>query len=285
MGTAVGLLILSLLLSAHAAEQWILPPKIRSAVMSSRNMDIGRRMEVVSRPFIGLPYVLDPMGESFGVDPDPLIRYDAFDCLTYVEEVLALSLSFSPDSADINREQLRYFGGVIHYRTRKHFMLSQWIPDNLEKGFLRDITPELGEVEVVEKSLLPELWKKWKLRDKYKLADTDLPQGDFHLNVLPLNQSSVLLEKIPNGALLIVVRRDDRNNPLLVSHIGIVVEKGGRKWIRHATTLGKRIRQDRLDKYIAVMRRTRYKWPVVGFSVLFPLEQGPRHLHADEITE
>ena len=278
----MALLISAFLSLAVAAEDWVMPDSIREAAISSQNLEIGPRMEEVSRPFIGLPYVLDPMGESVGVDPDPLIRYDAFDCLTFVEEVLALSLSFSPESADINRLHLRYFDGVVHYRTRKHFMLSQWIPDNIKKGFLKDITPEMGESESIEKHLGPELWEKWKLRRKYRLADSDLPQGDFHLNVLPLQQTTGLPEKLPNGSLLIIVRRDQPKNPLLVSHIGIVVEQNDQKWIRHATTLGKRIRQDRLDKYLKTLRKTRYKWPIVGLSVLYPLEQGPRRFHSIE---
>ena len=74
-------------LSALGAEDWVLPDSIRKATIESQNMAVGERMQAVSQPFLGLPYVLDPMGESVGVDPDPLIRYDAFDCLTFVEEV------------------------------------------------------------------------------------------------------------------------------------------------------------------------------------------------------
>ena len=164
-------------------------------------------------------------------------------------------------------------------------MLSQWIPDNLRKGFLKDITPELGEVDVVEKSLAPELWKKWKLRKKYKLADADLPIGDFQLNVISLNNTPELVKKMPIGSLLVVVRKEQRNNPLLISHIGIIVEQKGKKLIRHATTLGKRVRQDRLDQYLNTLRTTRYKWPIAGLSILYPIEQGPRRLLKTELKE
>ena len=104
----MAILITVLLYASLAAESWVIPSDIRQAVVSSKNDQIGQRMSEISEAFIGIPYVLDPMGESVGIDVDPIIRYDAFDCLTYVEEVLALSLSFSPESASMLRQQLRY---------------------------------------------------------------------------------------------------------------------------------------------------------------------------------
>ena len=50
-------------------------------------------MERASRAFLGLPYLNDAAGEGQGIDTDPPSRYDAFDCLTFVEEVLALTLA------------------------------------------------------------------------------------------------------------------------------------------------------------------------------------------------
>ena len=93
------------------------------------------------------------------------------------------------------RQQLRYLDGVIYYRTRAFHDVTM-DPDNV-KSFLIDITPEMGEVDVLDKRPEPELWQKWKLRHKYKLEDSDLPQGDFQLNVLPLNQGKDLIKPFP----------------------------------------------------------------------------------------
>ncbi|MCB9741246.1 MAG: DUF1460 domain-containing protein [Alphaproteobacteria bacterium] len=46
-------------------------------------------MKAISEPWLGLPYQLGPLGEAGGVDPDPVMRFDVFDCLTFIEEVLA----------------------------------------------------------------------------------------------------------------------------------------------------------------------------------------------------
>ena len=42
------------------------------------NHDIGHE-------YLGAKYVADPLGEGRGYDADPLIRKDAFDCVTFVE--------------------------------------------------------------------------------------------------------------------------------------------------------------------------------------------------------
>src|SRR5690349_3041900 len=53
---------------------------------------LPERLLSTSEKFLNTPYVLSPLGEGGGVDPDPTFRLDAVDCLTFVEETLALSL-------------------------------------------------------------------------------------------------------------------------------------------------------------------------------------------------
>ena len=69
-----------------------LPEAVREAAVDSRNLPLAERIDRVSESMLGHPYVNDPLGEGRGVDRDPPVRYDAYDCLTFVEEVLALSL-------------------------------------------------------------------------------------------------------------------------------------------------------------------------------------------------
>jgi len=78
------------------------------------------------------------------------------------------------------------------------------------------------------------------------------------------------MDKIPSGALLIVVRDSARGNPIMVSHVGFVIQKGSRKKIRHATILGrpKGVREHNLKWYLNHIKR--YKWKVAGVSFLLP---------------
>ncbi len=61
---------------------------------------LPQRVEAISELFLGVPYKLGALGEGPGgeFDRDPLIRFDAFDCTTFVETVMALALNSDLDS-------------------------------------------------------------------------------------------------------------------------------------------------------------------------------------------
>ena len=117
---------------------------------------VWTRIERVSRLLLQRPYQVDAIGEGKAPDSDPLFRYDVFDCLTFVEEVLALSLPVDPFDAPQIRQRLRYgSAGGIDYHNRNHFMLQQWIPNSIESGLV-DITADLGASVLMEKNRFKE---------------------------------------------------------------------------------------------------------------------------------
>ncbi len=92
--------------------------------------------------FVGAPYVLSPLGEGSGHDPDPLIRFDAVDCVTMIEESIALSTA-EPATLVEALTALRYDGPPA-WENRLHIMEAQWIPVNEKRGLLRDVTALYG---------------------------------------------------------------------------------------------------------------------------------------------
>src|SRR5271169_5922701 len=76
---------------------------------------LAQRVEAVSELFLGVPYKLGSLGEGPDgeFDRDPLIRFDAFDCTTFVETVMALSLDSDLDSAMRTLQKIRYKDGQI----------------------------------------------------------------------------------------------------------------------------------------------------------------------------
>ena len=125
-----------------------------------RAVPLGARLVEVSAGFLGTPYQVSPLGEGGGRDPDPLIRYDAVVCLTFVEETLALSLATSTEAVVPVLSSLRYQKEVA-YEDRNHLMEAQWIPNNVAKGYLRDVTRIFGARAVVstQKILTPASWR------------------------------------------------------------------------------------------------------------------------------
>ena len=88
------------------------------------------------------PYVADPLGEGSNgeISKAPLYRFDGFDCTTFVETVLGLSFSNTPEEFEKRILQIRYKGAEVDYETRNHFTSIDWIPNNAAQGFVKDIT-------------------------------------------------------------------------------------------------------------------------------------------------
>jgi hypothetical protein len=254
-----------------------LPPvAVVEAVERTRDAPLPERIDAISAALIDADYINDPLGEGAGHDPDPIVRYDAFDCLTYVEEVLALAMGSDPRHAAEIRLALRYEGPVA-YANRKHFMELQWIPDAIADGWVRDTTSAYGRpVQQLSREVDDATWKAWRYRSRFALTDEQLPRGVMRLDVLSLDDAIAVAPDIRPGTILLTVRADRPWNPIWISHLGIVVP-GERPTVRHATRMGDgRVRDHGLVWYLEHLK-TYEKWPAVGVALLEPLPFGPRN--------
>jgi D-alanyl-D-alanine carboxypeptidase/D-alanyl-D-alanine-endopeptidase (penicillin-binding protein 4) len=232
----------------------------------------------ISQRFLGAPYAFDPLGEgpAGAHDTDPTFSLKRVDCLTLIEQVLAMA--HTPDLGRAKRllQHLRYDGGIIDFVRRHHFAMSQWIPANQRLGVLRDVTRELGGERVVEarkridESTWRGRWRRWR-----RLLGARAPQGEFRLPVLPIDAAIPLAEKLPAGALLSIIRVDRPHAPDPVSHQGIVVLKNRRRFLRHASSGPnfRRVIDYPLGGYLRFSRRYfQTRWPVLGVNVQMPVE-------------
>ncbi len=281
MRAAVALALLALPVAlaaqpAHPIDEGVIPAELVDVAREVSALPLGERMERVSRPMLGKPYLVDAVGEGVLPDVDPPARYDVYDCLTFVEEVLALAMPADPLAAPMIRNQLRYTDGQPAYENRRHFMLEQWIPENLASGWLKDITAEFGETHLLHKEVTAQTWSAWKHRRKFLLPDDALPTGGYTLPLLSLDAAIEAAERIPPGALILTVRRSKSYIPIVVTHIGFVVPSDSEARMRHATKMGKRVvRDERLAWYFDHVRWYDW-WQVEGISILMPQELGPR---------
>src|SRR5690606_4356239 len=112
-------------------------------------LPIGEIMVRLGRRFVGAPYrpgILEVPG------PERLVvDLREYDCVTYVETMLALARMIRAGEDDFDTFQrelarIRYRGGETDgYPSRLHYF-SEWISDNEAKGIVQDITRELGGV-------------------------------------------------------------------------------------------------------------------------------------------
>jgi PBP4 family serine-type D-alanyl-D-alanine carboxypeptidase len=100
----------------------------------------AERLSFFSAALEGRPYFLGPTGEGRFASPDNLPQFDMsrFDCVTYVESVLGMALSRTPNEVLPNIRRLRYRGDTLAYTTRNHYFVADWLTNNSQ--FVRMLT-------------------------------------------------------------------------------------------------------------------------------------------------
>ncbi|MDP2342574.1 MAG: DUF1460 domain-containing protein [Deltaproteobacteria bacterium] len=240
--------------------------QVGARVHTAGAVPLAARLVEVTQPFLDAPYVLSPLGEGAGVDPDPRLRFDAFDCTTFVETAMALALASDLDDARVVLDHIRYKSGVVDYAARRHFPEAEWIPQLVTTGLLVDVTRTIGGAAVTSetKKLDVTVWRKAKHEGLPKLDDARIPAGVFALDVWRLDDAALHADLIPAGTILHLVRVDFANVPVRVSHQGLVLEKDGKKFIRHAADrMHHRVVDEPLDRFFSRMKQYG-KWPVTG---------------------
>ncbi|MDQ3262667.1 MAG: DUF1460 domain-containing protein [Myxococcota bacterium] len=254
-----------------ARERWeALTPQAREETLASLgDQPLPQRLLEVSRRFLDTPYQVSPLGEGEGQlpDPDPLQRYDAVDCLTFVEETLALSLAGGAAEAASLLREIRYHQQAT-YEDRNHLMEVQWLPNNAAKRFVQDVTRTYGGPDVVtaQKVLTPGTWQSQSSRS-LALPAPRQAVGRFRFPLLPIDKVMKHARAIPSGTLLLVVREDLPQKATRITHLGFVVQKKKRTYLRHAARNGYgRVVDEDLETFL--IRNSKYaRWRVSGIRL------------------
>jgi hypothetical protein len=268
MSVAVVVVVAGVVAGAFSAPN---VEEIAHVVKTAPSSDVAARLEAVTRPFLDAPYVLSPLGEGKGAPPDedPRLRFDAFDCTTFVETALALALSSDLDEATRSLDIIRYREARPTFPDRRHFPEAEWIPQLTAAGLVEDITRSVGgdDVVVEEKRLSPQVWRKARHKGLPTLSDARIPDGTFALDVWPLDAAAQHPERIPSGTILHLVRADFGSVPVRVSHQALVLDVKGVKVVRHAADrLHHRVVDEPIDRFFARMKKYG-KWPVTGIHL------------------
>ncbi len=226
-------------------------------------------LELVTQGLVGAPYVLSPLGEGEGgqVDSDPRLRWDYFDCTTFVETAMALAATDDPAQVQSILDDIRYEDGQVGFQNRRHLVMSQWLPGLRADGWLEDVTEVVGGDETITSQVkLPEAWEKRRIARTLKL--TRLPEGQFSLQYLSLATLEKVQDKVPDGTLVNILRRPQARAPDYVTHQGLVLVVNGVKVVRHASPVSKRIIDEPLARMIQryLHPSVERKWPIVGMS-------------------
>jgi len=236
---------------------------------------LQQRVLEISAGFLGTPYAFSPLGEGEGVDADPLFRWDAVDCLTFVEETLALSLADTWEEMLPLLNDIRYEKGKPSYEARNHVMEAQWLPLNLKKGYIKSLAPSLPSrhIKQVQTQLTQETWKHAE-GQSLKLPVGARPLGRFTMEMIPVAQAMPLFSKLPEGSVVVFIRADSSKRITRVRHVGFLVHGPKAPMLRHASRTFKKVVDEPIERYIR-RNLAHASWTIEGVAI-YELQKPPK---------
>ena len=120
-------------------------PFFDSLVYKRAPLQPEERLIYFSQHFLGSPYKVFNLGEGHHdkLSPFPLYSFKSFDSLTFVEIVLALSISKNKDMFFKKLKKIRYGSKKISFQNRNHFPEVDWIPSILKNNILLETTSDV----------------------------------------------------------------------------------------------------------------------------------------------
>lgn len=225
------------------------------------------RFVLASAGFLGTPYVVSPLGEGEGIDPDPRLRWDGVDCLTLVETALALANAEDESELAVALDDIRYASGTApSFASRLHLMIAQWIPDQIRKGYLEDVTDRFGSTVPAEIRYDASVWER-RAGALRALPWSEALEGSWSVPMIPLARALEIADTLPEGLVLNVVRspRADRINR--ITHTGLIVVRDGRRYVRHASLGRQEVVDEPIERFLARHAQMR-RWTVDGIHLL-----------------
>jgi cell wall-associated NlpC family hydrolase len=196
---------------------------------------IGSRIELLSRRFLGQPYKSNPLIGSVETPEVFTAALDGFDCVTYIETVLALARAANVDDFVGWLRQIRYEQGRVHWKQRNHYM-TLWIRNNIREGI----------ISLVSIPALPLL-----SRERILNVVPGLAGRRTSVKCVPKREMARLAAHLRTGDLMFFV--STRKN-LDVFHAGIIVRDGAHIHMRHASrSQGTVVEQD-LNEFLKASR-------------------------------
>ncbi len=185
----------------------------------------GEKIDFISGHFIGVPYLPLTLIGSYKSRETLTINLAGLDCFTYLDYVDALRLSSDYGEFRDNLIRVRYKGRRVSYAARKHFF-SDWPSSDADR--IKDVTRAVGGRSAVSVT---------KLLNAKK-------DGTNYLNGIPVfirevtyipsaRLSRSVTDKLMTGDYVGIYSDEDG---LDVSHTGILIRKGGKVYLRNASS-------------------------------------------------
>lgn len=257
--------------------------------------NMPQRITIISGFFVGKPYLNGALGEgkSAPFDQNPLYRTDAFDCLTYVSTVLALSQSYSLNEFKRNILKTQYFNANPTFVNRLHFTDADWNKVNAQNGFIQDITHSFKNAKgkpvaqiayayinkpawfnQLPANRLNFIYPISSSEEKERLAalhnlSKQVKAEEVSVPYLPLTAlfndkgepDLFLFNQIPSGSIIEIVRpnwdlKETIGTNLNISHLGFAIRTSQGLMFREASSIEHRVIDIPLTTYLKEYRKS-----------------------------
>jgi hypothetical protein len=170
------------------------------------------RIDLLSRQFLGRKYKPNPLIGAADTAEVFIASLDGFDCVTYIETIIALARASNVESFIEWLRKIRYEQGRIQWERRNHYM-TDWIRNNMREGTVKpastravpivsrerilNVVPGLAaqraRVKCVPKAAFPRLEPHMQSGDLIFFASTRRNLDVFHAGIIVRNGKSVLM--------------------------------------------------------------------------------------------
>jgi hypothetical protein len=185
---------------------------------------------LISACFVGYPYLRNPLIGS-PTKPEVFVsRLDGFDCVTYIETVLALAGARNIEDFLVRLRDMRYVNGAVNWWSRLHFM-TDWSRYQVQCGVLVDLTT--GEDTIVQTKVLTTV--------------AGLKPKISSYRYFPRNRLKLISPRFIDGDVIYFV---SGRKGLDILHAGIIVRNNDRLFMRHATRRRRTVVEQPLDDFV-----------------------------------
>ncbi len=180
---------------------------------------------------LGTPYADGPLGEGPGgeFDSDPLIDLSRVDCVTYMEQSIALASAENYERMKEMLQRIRYEAGQIDFEKRNHFFISDWIEHN---PFCIEVTDDL---DVPTKTISRNISRKgFFKRVNAPGLGLETKNQDVRLPIVPSSEVQAAESMIPSPSIIAFVGKVEW---LFALHTGLFIRDGdGSGKLYHASS-------------------------------------------------
>lgn len=217
-------------------------------VKSSENLSVTERMNFYSQLFMGMPYGLTCVGDGpYALyDTKPQLTFDTTNCMVYCEDVLALSISDSYENFFNNLQQIRYKDGIVGMKTRNHYTMADWLPEN--SWLLHDVVKEVagGKAKTLTRTISHK-----KFFAKKGITDMRYVKKDrtITVNYIPFDALMDVKENFHDGDILALLFKNLNN--IFSAHMLMCYDAPNGKVIRESSLSKGTVLDTSYDEWVA----------------------------------